>query len=132
MGLIRDFFTIKSKRQKELEQLQYNQWAFPYGPEQAQVVADLLYELLPEEKDVSVAIFLMGKEGWQEAAEAEALQRMSAAFDAMRPHLPGKKKTRIWRYLAALEADAKATSFDDYPEISVLRTRAEALQSQYG
>ena len=130
MGL-REFFTIKSKKQKEQEQLQYNQWAFPYGPEQAQVVGPLLFELLPEEKDVSVAIFLMGKEAWHEKAEAEPLQRMEAAFDAMRPHLPGKKKQRIWRYLAALEADAKAQAYDDYPDVQTLRCRAQELQSQY-
>ena len=57
---------------------------------------------------------------------------MKAAFDAMRPFLTGKKKNRIWRYLAAIEADAKATGFDDYPEVAALRSRAEALQAQYG
>lgn len=131
MGLI-EFFTIKSRRQKELEQLQYNQWAFPYGPEQSQVVAELLWELLPEEKDIPVAIFLMGKEAWHQKEEDTEFDRMKAAFDAMRPFLTGKKKNRIWRYLAAIEADAKATGFDDYPEVAALRSRAEALQAQYG
>ena len=131
MGL-REFFTIKSRRQKELEQLQYNRWAFPYGPEQAQVVAELLYELLPEEKDLSVAIYLMGKEAWHQKEDSTGLAQMEAAFDAMRSHLPGRKKNRIWRYLAAIETDAKATAFDDYPAVHILRSRAEDLQAQYG
>ena len=130
MGL-REFFTIKSRRQKDLEQLQYNQWAYPYGPEQAQFVAQLLFDLLPEEKNLSVAIYLIGKEAWKEKEKAEPLQRMEAAFRAMQAHLTGRKKSRIWRYLALLEADEKAAQFDDYPEVSVLCERAETLQAQY-
>lgn len=126
-----DFFAIKSRRQKELEQLQYNQWAFPYGPEQAQFVGDLLDQLLPEESAVSIAIFLIGKEGWQKKAQAEDLQRMEDAYYAMRPHLAGRKRSRIWRYLAALEADAKAEAYNGYPDVQALRSRAEALESQY-
>ena len=131
MGL-REFFTIKSRKQKEQEQLQYNQWAFPYGPEQAQVVAQLLDQLLPEEKGLCVAIYLMGKEAWHADPDREAEDKLEAAFDAMVPHLTGKKKVRIWRYLAALEADAQAQEFDDYPDADTLRLRAEALQAQYG
>lgn len=126
-----DFFAIKSRRQKELEQLQYNQWAFPYGPEQAQFVGDLLDQLLPEESAVSIAIFLIGKEGWQKNPQADDLQRMEDAFYAMRPHLPGRKRSRIWRYLAALEADAAAESCEDYPDVETLHSRAAALERQY-
>ena len=116
MGL-REFFEIKSLRQKKEEQLRYNQWAFPYGQAQLQLVNDRLLQLMPDEKKTGLAVFLLGKEAWEKDG-------WQGACRAMKDHLPGKHGRKLPLFLALVEADAAVEENLSYPAAEDLRRMA--------
>ena len=121
MGL-REFFEIKSLKQKKLEQQQYNLRAFPYGRDQLQRVNDLILELMPDEKQTGMAVFLMGKEAYGEN------RRMENACRAMQEYLPGKHRKKIFLFLALIAADWEIDENLDYPDAEMIKEQAKELE----
>ena len=63
MGFI-DWFTFKSKEEREADERRYRRYVFPYGDKQREAVAGLIAELMPKEPaSTAMAVFLICKEG---------------------------------------------------------------------
>ena len=120
----REFFEIKSFKQKEAEQRQYNQWAFPYGEKQRKIVNDLILELMSDEKKTGLVVYLLGREAFQ---EAEREDPMVAACKAMGDQLPGKHRRKQYLFLALILADSQVDESLCYPEAETLRQEAKRL-----
>ena len=121
MGL-REFFAIKSLKQKEAEQRQYNAWAFPYGEAQLQRVRSLITELMPDEKQTGIAVYLIGKEAYSRQ------QRAEDACKAMEAQLPGKHRKKLPLFLALILADAQVDENLNYPDAEALKKQAKELE----
>ena len=136
---ISDWFSFKSKKQREKEFRQYARWAYPYGDAQKDIVAQRLKELLPEEPgSTAVAVYLTGRQGYRGAwnmdsedlEEQQALtqqQKLMCAVDAMDNLLPGKGKRLIFKYLAMILADEQVDESLQYPSVESLQQTAENL-----
>ena len=124
MGL-REFFEIKTLRQKKLEQQQYNMWAFPYGREQLRLVNDLILELMPDEKKTGMAVYLLGREAFQTAKNEDPCV---AACRTMKSQLPGKHAKKRYLFLALILADAVENENLQYPDAETLREEARCLE----
>ena len=124
MGL-REFFEIKSLKQKKLEQLQYNVWAFPYGQAQLQIVNDLILQLMPDEKKTGLAVYLLGREAFQTAKNEDP---RIAACRTMKSQLPGKHAKKRYLFLALILADAQVDERLEYPDAQQLRKDAQQLE----
>ena len=119
-----DFFEIKSFKQKEEEQRQYNQWAFPYGEKQQKIVNDLILELMPDEKQTGLVVYLLGREAFQ---KAEYEEPMAAACTAMSHQLPGRHRKKRYLFLALILADSTIDENLNYPDGETLRQEAKRL-----
>lgn len=124
MGLA-DFFTIKSFREKKREQEAYNRWAFPYGQLQQEAVRALILELMPDEKNTGIAIYLIGREAYQSVEESDPL---AEAYSAMRSMLAGKHAWKIYTFLALILADANIDEDLKYPDAQTIRKMAKELE----
>ena len=131
---LKEFFAIKTPRQRKEEERIYGLWAFPYGQAQKEKVGELLKALLPkEDKGMALAIYLMGREGYRndcplkEPAEP-AEDPLAAAAGALRSALPRNLRNQIPLYLALIEADAKVDANLNYPAAEALEETAAALQ----
>ena len=118
----REFFEIKSLRQKKLEQEQYNLRAFPYGRDQLQRVNDLILALMPDEKQTGMAVFLMGKEAYGEDRSIENACRVVGEY------LPGKHRKKLCLFLALIRADGEIDESLDYPDAETIRQEAKHLE----
>lgn len=131
-----DFFTIKTRKQREEEQRQYDAWAFPHGPQQRKAIQELLSELLPEEdKKTGLVLFLIGREAYlggvgEDVSGYTQDQRLQYAAKLLRDQLPGKHKKKLWRYLALVLADAEVDSAICYPTAQQLLQKAAELEAQ--
>lgn len=120
-----NFFEIKSFKQKEEEQRQYNAWAFPYGRTQQEIVQKLILELMPDEKQTGLVVYLIGREAYQ---NAQAEDPMVAACRAMRHQLPGRHAKKCYLFLALILADAQIDEDLLYPESETIRQEAKRLE----
>lgn len=120
-----DFFTIKSLREKKREQEQYNRWAFPYGQAQLEKMRSLILELMPDEKKTGIAIYLIGREAYQDAeGEAAPIE----AYEAMASMLTGRHRKKIFTFLALIRADAEIDEELKYPDAETIRQEAKRLE----
>ena len=120
-----EFFTIKSLRQKQREQEQYNRWAFPYGQAQLERVRGLILELMPDEKKMGIAIYLIGREAYQ---NAEGQAALIEAYEAMISMLTGRHRQKVFLFLALIQADAEIDENLQYPDGDTLRREAKYLE----
>ena len=120
-----DFFTIKSLREKKREQEQYNRWAFPYGQAQLDKVRGLILELMPDEKQTGIAIYLIGREAYQ---DAEGEVAPIEAYRAMISMLTGKHRRKVFLFLALIRADAEIDGDLNYPDAETIRQEAKHLE----
>lgn len=135
MGFI-DWFTFKSKEEREADERRYRRYVFPYGDKQREAVAGLIAELMPKEPaSTAMAVFLIGKEGYlgsirmhpeDREARTEA-QRVSGAVQALKKQLLGKNSVYIPTYLALILADVSVGEELIYPSPDELRARAAEL-----
>ncbi len=135
---IADWFTVKSKKQREREFRQYTKWAYPYGDRQKELVTKILKELMPEEPgETAVAVFLMGREGYRGAFDDEPedlegrteQQKRKMAVHKMMALLPGRCKKYVYRYMAMILADAQVDENLNYPTVEELRQAAAELET---
>ena len=135
---IADWFSFKSKEEREREARQYAQWAFPYGEPQREKLSEIIRQLLPEEDvKAGLAVFLMGREGYrgsvkedaQEVAQKGEEKRILRSVYRMQPMLPTKKKKALLsRYMALIIADCQVGEDLDYPTVEQLRKMAQELE----
>lgn len=135
MGFI-DWFTFKSKEEREADERRYRRYIFPYGDKQKEAVAALIAELMPKEPaSTAMAVFLMGKEGYMGSirmhpedreARTEA-QKVSGAVQVLKRQLVGKNSVHIPAYLALILADVSVGEDLNYPTADELRARAAEL-----
>lgn len=123
MGL-REFFEIKSLKQKKAEQQQYNAWAFPYGRRQYEIINDRILAMMPDEKKTGMAVYLLGREAFQTAKE----DPIGAAAGTMKAQLPGKHKKKVYCFLALILADAQVNENLAYPQAEELLAEAKRLE----
>ncbi len=132
-----DWFTMKSARQREIEQKKYARWAYPYGEPQKEKLLSIMKELLPEEKGKMVmAIYLLGKEGYvgsyaedrEFMPERTQQEKIARAVVKMNPFLTGRMRPRMYRYLALIMADTQVDESLNYPTVEQLRRQAEELE----
>ena len=121
----REFFEIKSFKQKEEEQRLYNQWAFPYGQAQLDVVNSRILELMPDEKKTGLVVYLLGREAFQSACRQAPAE---AALEAMADQLPGKHRKKQYLFLALILADSAIDENLNYPDCEALRQEAKRLE----
>lgn len=135
---IANWFTFKSKKQQEREFRHYTQWAYPYGDKQKEIVTRTLKELIPEEHaETAVAVFLIGKEGYQGSYddEPEDLEdrteegKRNLAVYKMQRILTGRFRKSIYRYMAMILADAQVDENLNYPTVEELRQQAAELEN---
>ncbi len=131
-----DWFSFKSKAEREREQRAYDRWAFPYGDAQKQKVMDIVRQLLPEEDvKAAMAVYLMGREGYQgsvreddEVKSARTEERkLERTVYMLGNHLPGRYRKLMSRYIALIQADAAVDETLNYPSVEKLREKAKEL-----
>ncbi len=131
---LKEFFAIKTPRQRREEERIYGLWAFPYGEAQKEKVGQLLKALLPrEDKGMALAIYLMGREGYRNDCPLKEPTEpgedpFAAAAGALRSALPRNLREQIPLYLALIEADAGVDENLNYPTAETLRETAATLQ----
>lgn len=125
---LREYFTIKSRQQREAEQRVYNRWAFPYGPQQMAIVEARILEMMPDEKKTGMAIYLMGREAYGNSEKAEEAARLETVSRALREYLPGKHRKKLYKFLALILADAQVDERLQYPDADTLCREAERLE----
>ena len=116
---------IKSPKQKKEEQRQYAAWAFPYGQTQQKAVQNLILELMPDEKQTGLVVYLIGREAYQNAEEEDP---MVAACRSMSDQLPGKHRRKLYLFLALILADAQIDENLQYPDSETIRQEAKKLE----
>lgn len=138
---IADWFSFKSKEEREREARKYTRFAFPYGEAQREALAKLIAELLPNEPDTTaMAVFLMGKEGYLGSFKLDAEDRearteedkLAGALWILKRQLRGKNAAYIPYYLALVIADAAVGEDLRYPEAEEIRKEAEKLRTELG
>lgn len=66
-----DWFTFRTKEQKQAEARQYARWACPYGDAQREKLTELLAAILPQEgAQLGMTCYLTGRVGPIRAASA--------------------------------------------------------------
>ena len=133
-----EWFSFKSKAEKERELRQYEKWAFPFGSAQKEKLTQLVAELLPEEPGkAAMMIYLMGREGYrgsvkedpEEIAAKPKERRMRRAMAQVDSMLPNRRKKKLLsRYVALILADSEVDETLNYPSVEQLRRQAEELE----
>ncbi len=132
-----DWFSFKSPEQRAREEREYANWAFPYGQEQKETVLSILKELLPEENNkTAMAIFLIGREGYKGSAHADPVavaertreDKLCRTVFVLRPHLSGRNRRFLSRYVALIEADGSVDEGLEYPSVEQLCRNAQELE----
>lgn len=131
-----DWFAIKSPEQRAADSRRYDRWAFPYGEAQKQRIAEILGDLLPEERPaIAMAVYLIGREGYlgrhteapEELAGRTEEEKLLGGWSALKRQLPGGSRKLLPRYLALILADEGVNAALDYPPVDVIREQSEVL-----
>ena len=83
-----DWFTFRTKEQKQAEARQYARWACPYGDAQREKLTELLAAILPQEgAQLGMTCYLTGREAYQGGIREpgdELLQWLKAHKEAIK------------------------------------------------
>jgi hypothetical protein len=125
-----NIFSWKSKAQQEREQVEYEKWAFPYGPPQREKLVKLMLKIFPKESESTTLIpFLTCKELYCKFCKTPDLHD-----DAISKLLEMKKYKRLIRkkemplYIALVVADARVDETLEYPEADDIIAMAKGFE----
>ncbi|MCL2391473.1 MAG: hypothetical protein FWC66_02545 [Oscillospiraceae bacterium] len=127
-----NIFSWKNKEQREREEQEYAQWAFPHGPKQRENLEKLMSELFPKEQ---MPFLMMGFLTCKELYERYLKQFESSEFTA--EYLVNKekkykniiKKNEMPGYVALVMADLEVDEHCAYPNAEEMRRRIDILQA---
>ena len=131
---IEDWFTFKSKDQREREHREYEKWSFPYGTKQKEKIQELLKLLLPKEDEkIALAFFFLCKEDaiGREYENPVYLsdEDIIKTADRFKNRLVSKMRADMSSYLTAVEADLKVDEFLAYPDLETLQERERQIEA---
>lgn len=127
----------KNKSTRERDAREYEEWAFPYGEKQRDVISSLLKEFFPkEDSGIALVCFLTAKEIvarykkiWN-AGEHYEYTRKSLGKDLNRYKRMFRKGSSRYVYAALSFLDLDITEELAYPETSEILALAETLEKE--
>lgn len=131
-----DWFTFRTKEQKQAEARQYARWACPYGDAQREKLTELLAAILPQEgAQLGMTCYLTGREAYQggirepgdEPDTATEEEKRIRAAKKLRRSLQGRIGIEMARYIALIEADAQVDETLNYPAPDALMAAGDEL-----
>ena len=128
-------FSFKSKAEREREQEEYAEWAFPYGQKQRDNLEPLLRSLFPKASlPMCLIPFLTCKELYQGSLKKTGSPE-AASYDMINIQRDYKKiikKKEMPIFLALVLADAKVDERCEYPTADEIRVHTQRLESLRG
>jgi len=124
-------FQFKSKKQREKEEHQYAQWAFPYGQLQRENLTNLVKELVPKASiPICLASFLTCKELYERVLEDSESSEIATEkmLTTIRNYGQLIRSKEMPLYLALVLADANIDESCLYPPAEELRKNISELE----
>ncbi len=129
---------FKTKRTRERDAREYEQWAFPFGNRQRDMISKILKELLPnEDEKVALVCFLTAKEIVSQVhqimflPEHHAYAYASMLHDFTRYKRMFRPKETRSLYCALAVADLEIDENLDYPSAEELQKRADEFENEF-
>lgn len=125
-------FSWKNKEQREREQEEYNEWAFPHGDEQRKNFEKLLGELYPKgERPFAMMGFLTCKELYERYLKKfkSSEQAVDYLLNEEKRYKNIIRKNEMPKCLALVLADAQVDESCVYPNIDEFRKSVAKLEA---
>ena len=132
MGYFDNWFKPKQVKEEELKK--YYEWAYPYGDEHKDKIADLIHSLIPEE-DPKFAIYnylvcrqVLAPTTYEGKYVVQEEQLVPAAKKLKKEYI-SKGKKAMHKYMALVEADLLIDEQFNYPSLEELENRANEIKA---
>ncbi len=130
MAGIENWFSFKNEEQRKKEKEEYDRRLFPFGEDQIKTVRNLLKEVIRQHDDeITFYQYLVCKDLLQrrETSQIDA-DAISGCLKATKYTMKKKNREDLFSLLALCECDLKIDERLDYPDVEVIRKRAEELK----